>query len=314
MDPLSDTVEMQIASDFEILAEKYFGLRGARTRVTFGALSDVGKVRKNNEDHYSVVRRQRSRDVLFTSLPPGFLPRSRDEAYVMVVADGMGGAAFGEVASMLALRTGWDLTTNAFNWPFLINDREAEKVMEQIKEYGKRMHEALIARGRVEPKLAGMGSTITGALLIGSNAFIGHVGDSRAYLLRDRTLKLLTHDHTKAQQLVDAGFFESVEEAPNVMRHILVNCLGGSRNLDVRVDTAHLPLADGDKLLLCTDGLTDMVTDEEITSILSEYPEPAEASRALVQSALDHGGKDNVTVLLACIAVEEPGFSGPANE
>ena len=215
----------------------------------------------------------------------------------------MGGAAFGELASMLALRTAWDLTTNAFNWPFQVSEREAEQVMAQLTAYGKLIHRALIERAREKTEYAGMGSTITGVLLIGSDAFIGHVGDSRAYLLRDGALRQLTHDDTKAQELVDAGVYASVAEAPRFMRHLLVNCLGGNDD-NVHVETQRLPLDDGDKLLLCTDGLSDLLSDAEIALILNQHPAPADACLALVNSALDHGGNDNVTVVLACIAVD----------
>ena len=191
MDPLADTAEMYVSDDFENMGDKYFGPGVAQTRLSFGALSHVGKVRKKNEDHYGVVRRHRSRDVLFTNLPEGFLPPSCDQAHTMVVADGIGGIAFGELASMLALRTGWDLTTKAINWPFQINDREADKVLEQLSVYGKKMHKALRESGRAAPERFGMGTTITAILLIGTDAFIAHVGDSRAYLMRNRRLQRL---------------------------------------------------------------------------------------------------------------------------
>ena len=308
MDPLADTAELNVADEFEKLGDKHFAPTPARTRMTFAALSHVGKVRTNNEDHYAVVRRYRARDVLFTNLPEDFLRQSRDESYAMVVADGMGGAVFGELASMLALRTAWDLTTNAINWPFRVNDRESEKILEQLNVYGKKMHEALLERGRADPAFAGMGSTFTGVLLIGTDAFIGHIGDSRAYVMRGGCFQRLTRDHTKAQEFVDAGLFASVAEAPPVMRHMLVNCLGGNGE-DVHVETMHLPLVQGDKLLLCTDGLSDMVADSQIASILDQYPAPADACLALVNAALEHGGRDNVTVVLGYVAVAKPDSS-----
>src|SRR5262249_12969844 len=261
-------------------------------RVEFGALSHAGKVRPNNEDHYGVVRRHRSRDVLFTNLPDGFLPPSCQEAHTMVVADGMGGAAFGDLASMLALRTAWDLTSHLYNWPFQINEREAQNVLEQLDVYGKRMHQALLEKARAVPKMSGMGSTITGILLVGTDAFIGHVGDSRAYLLRDNSLQRLTHDHTQAQKLVDVGAYASIADAPRFMRHILVNCLGGKEH-DLYVETRHLSLVDGDRLLLCTDGLTDMVNDAEIASILAQHAAPADACQALVPPALDPAWRED---------------------
>lgn len=302
MDPLADTADLRIPNDLESLSAKHFGPGPPRTRIAFGALSHVGKVRENNEDHYGVVRRHRSRDVLFTNLPEGFLAQTCEEAYTMVVADGMGGAAFGELASMFALRAAWDLTTNAYNWPFQVNEHEAEKVLEQLNVYGKKIHQALLERAQAMPKLAGMGSTLTGILLIGSDAFIGHIGDSRAYLLRGGTLQQKTHDHTQAQQLVDAGAIATVAQAPRFMRNVLVNCLGSEAH-DVHVETHHLPLLDGDRLLLCTDGLFDMLTDAEIARILNQQSTPADACENLVNAALDKGGKDNVTVVLAGIQI-----------
>jgi protein phosphatase len=302
MDTLGDTADLKIFTDLDLLAAKHFGPGAPRTHVQFGALSHVGKVRTNNEDHYGIVRRYRTREVLMTNLPADVLTPTREEAYTMAVADGMGGAAFGEVASMLALRTGWDLTANALCWPFLVNDHEVEKVMEQLIVYGKRIHQAVIDRSRQTPESAGMGSTITGVLLVGADAFIGHVGDSRAYLQRGGMIQRLTQDHTQAQALVDAGVFASVNEAPRFMRHVLVNCLGGYAK-DVHVETHHLPLLHGDRLLLCTDGLSDMLTDAEISLILNLRLTPQEACQALIDEALDHGGKDNVTAVLAHIEV-----------
>ncbi len=204
---------------------------------------------------------------------------------------------------MHALRTAWELSTNAFHWHFQAGRRETEEVLEQLRVYGKRMHQVLIEQARANPELAGMGSTITGILLVGADAFIGHIGDSRAYLVRDGSLSQVTHDHTQAQQLVDAGVFASVAETPRSMRHTLVNCLGGSYE-DVQVETHHVRLVNGDRILLCTDGLTDMLSDAEIAVILNRLPASIEACKALVDAALDRGGRDNVTVVLAAIAVE----------
>ena len=108
-----DTVELP-AVTLERLAAKYFGPPTPAVRVEFGALSHIGKVRRDNEDYYAVVRRRRSRDVLLTNLPPGFLAPVHDDAYAMTVADGVGGAAFGELASQMVFCVAWDLTSSAF--------------------------------------------------------------------------------------------------------------------------------------------------------------------------------------------------------
>jgi serine/threonine protein phosphatase PrpC len=283
----------------EELAAKYFGPPAAPVCVDFGALSHPGKVRANNEDHYAVVRRRRSRDVLLTNLAAGSLPPSlQEDTYTLIVADGMGGHACGEVASMMALHIAWGLTDSAFKWHFKLTQEEAAELTEMVRVYGQVIHRKLQELGRADPRLAGMGTTLTAVLTAGLDALVAHVGDSRAYLFRAGVLQQLTRDHTLAQQLVDRGVLPSVASATGFMRRVLTNCLGGT-SPEVRVETYPLRLADGDRLLLCTDGLTDMLSAEEIRGILAQHPDPQQACGALVDRALEHGGKDNVTVVLA---------------
>lgn len=294
-----DTVDESIDAGHDNLFARFFGPNAPTVKLEFGALSHPGKVRPNNEDHYGVVRRCRSRNVLLTNLPAGFLPQVEDVAHALVVADGIGGAAFGELASMFALRAGWDLTSKAFKWHFKMTDGEAEELMDQLRAYGQLMHQALLDRAQEDPRLAGMGTTITGALIVGSEAFLAHVGDSRAYLFRGGSLDPLTRDHTLAQQLVDSGAIPSIDAASRLMQNMLVNCLGGRNRAEIEVDVHRIQLADGDRLLLCTDGLTDMVNEDEIAKVLQQRTAPDDACRTLVELALDHGGRDNVTVVLA---------------
>src|SRR5207302_1701640 len=131
-----------------------------------------------------------------------------------------------------------------------------------------------------------------------------HVGDSRAYLFRRGGLHQLTRDHTLAQALADAGRITPAEVATHRLRHVLVRSLGAGRG-DLEVDIQHLQIADGDRLLLCTDGLTDMAPDDLIGEVLRATESPEEASRALVELALERGGKDNVTVVLAQYTIPE---------
>jgi protein phosphatase len=287
------------------LAAKYFGPPPAPVCVDFGALSHPGKVRANNEDHYTVVRRRRSRDVLLTNLPAGSLPPLHEDAYVLTVADGMGGHACGEVASMMALHIGWELTGSAFKWHFKLTEEEAAELTEMVRVYGQVIHRKLQELGQADPRLAGMGTTLTAVLTAGLNALVAHAGDSRAYLFRGGALEQVTRDHTLAQQLVDRGVLPSVASATGFMRCVLTNCLGGS-SPDVKVETYPLRLADGDRLLLCTDGLTDMLSAEEIRGVLAHHWDPQAACAALVDRALDHGGKDNVTVVLARYVAPPP--------
>jgi protein phosphatase len=145
-----------------------------------------------------------------------------------------------------------------------------------------------------------MGTTLTGAYTVGPEVIIAHVGDSRAYLYHDGRLTQLTRDHTLAQEYLDLGL-----PAARSWYHILTNCLGGPER-GVRVEFHHFRLSDGDRLLLCTDGLSDMIGNEEIAGILGQHSHPQEATQALVDRALERGGKDNVTVVLAHYAMTGP--------
>jgi protein phosphatase len=282
------------------LLNRHFGPSPPRVQVQFGALTHPGLVRTNNEDHYVVLERRRSRSVLLTNLPEGLLSATDDTAYILGVADGMGGAAFGELASMTALRSGWDQAASAIKWTWIINDREIEDLKERVDIVFRRMHQDLLERARANPACAGMGTTLTAAYTVGPEAFICHVGDSRAYLYHEGSLARLTTDHTLAQQCLILGL-------PVLRRswfHKLTNVLGG-RDQEIHVEFHHVRLADGDRLLLCTDGLSDMMRDEEITDLLGRHAHLQEAAQALVDLALQRGGKDNVTVVLAQYALLE---------
>ena len=279
------------------LAAKYFGEESVPIDVEFGALTHCGLVRSNNEDHYSVIRRFRARDVLLTNMPASAYIQHKDEAYALAVADGMGGAAFGEFASMLALRTGWELTGKAFNWLFKSSEAEVIEWEEAMNVYMQLIHRRLKQEAGVKGGYQGMGTTLTGALTMGLDAFIVHVGDSRAYLHRAGALHRLTKDQTLAEEMVKVGLIASVDEAAQRFRNTLVSCLGGHTE-NVEVETTHLLLSDGDQLLLCSDGLTDMVSEMDITRILDRPLASQAKCQELIDAALAGGGRDNVTVVL----------------
>ena len=289
-----DTLEFPVEDD----PSKWFGASAVRAEMAFGASSHPGKLRPNNEDHYIVVQRRRSRSVLLTNLPGNITDFAEDQVHILAVADGIGGAAFGELASNLALRTAFELGHGAAKWIFKVNEQELEELKGQIETILRLTHQSLMERGRNDPDLKGMGTTLTGAYAIGMEALIAHIGDSRAYLFRNGAVERLTRDHTLAQELLDTG-----GPHPNPgHRHMLTNCLGGTGQ-DVKVDFVYQRFEDGDRLLLCTDGLSDMVSDKEIADTLSLHKNPQEACDARVDLALDHGGRDNVTVVLGDFAV-----------
>lgn len=299
MSAFSDTATLNAdEAKWEELVAKYFASKSNPARVEFGALTHPGNVRTNNEDHYSVVRRFRSREVLLTNMPLDTYPPHTDEAYALAVADGVGGAAFGELASMIALSSGWQLTGTAFKWPFKVDESESLEVQESLRVFVRMIHRRLQAQAGSNSPLKGMGTTLTGALSVGMDAFIAHAGDSRAYLFRRGQLHRLTRDHTLAEQLVADGIVNSIDETNSRFRRTLVNCLGGIFE-DVQVDTCHVPLQDNDQLLLCTDGLTDMVSETDVAEILAATTPAQETCQSLIDAALSNGGKDNVTVVIA---------------
>jgi PPM family protein phosphatase len=288
----ADTVED--APEPEDPFSRQFGPRPPPVAVKFGTVTQPGNTRPINEDHHVVIERRRSRSVLHTNLPSGFLPNTDDTAYIMAVADGMGGAAFGELASKLALRSGWDVQPHEIKWTWIVNDREIEDFKERVAVIFYRMDQAILDRGRKDPACKGMGTTMTGAYTVGPEAFVAHVGDSRAYLYHAGKLSRLTRDHTVAQHYMDMGL--PVESRS--WRHQLTNVLGGD-DRQVYVEFHHFHLEDGDKLLLCTNGLTDQVDDDEIASFVSPRADPQAIAQALVNLALDRQGEDDVTVILA---------------
>jgi protein phosphatase len=227
-------------------------------------------------------------------LPAGFLAPADDTGYVMGVADGMGGHAFGELASMLVLRTGWEQSPTNINWNWIITDSQVQELKEKVEIIFRRMDEALLLKAREQPDCRGMGTTLTAAYTIGREAFVAHVGDSRAYLFHNGKLMQLTRDHTLAEERIERGLPILAQS----WYHTLTNCLGAKKG-DVDVEFHHFNLENNDQLLLCTDGLSDMVPDTEIADTLDVARAPQETVNALIELALEKGGKDNVSVVLA---------------
>jgi protein phosphatase len=267
--------------------------------VELGALSHQGKVRGNNEDRYLVARFSRAMETLFTNLSAGEVPEWQVEAgHVMLVADGVGGAAAGEVASSTAVRVLVELALETPDWIMSFEGERAREVLTRMEERFRKIRNVFVERAQNEPALAGMGTTMTLAGSIGADLIIAHIGDSRAYLLRAGKLVRLTRDQTVAQALADAGMIPPEEVATHPSRHVLTGAITTDEG-EVSVEHQRLRLSDGDQLLLCSDGLTEMVSDAAIAGALDRAGSAERACRALVDLALEGGGKDNVTVVLA---------------
>jgi protein phosphatase len=273
--------------------------RPTPVRVTIGALTHPGLVRTNNEDHFIAGRLRRSAEVLATNLPDGYVPRQFEEsAYTFAVADGMGGAAAGEVASSLALSLGMNLTLEASRWHTRLDEEAADLMAERVSEFFRVIDGALSERAKSDPGLTGMGTTLTVAYTVGLDALVFHLGDSRAYLFHQGVLRQITRDETLAQAMADAGEIPADSVAQHPMRHVLTRAMGaGTGRADAVVH--ELRLEPGDRVLLCTDGLTDMLEDAAITDVLARVADPQQACEALIEAALAAGGKDNVTAVIA---------------
>ena len=233
-------------------------------KVTVGAATDIGQVREGNEDSYLLL----------------------DPLYA--VADGMGGHRGGEVASSLALETVRKLFT------------AGEGTLTEQVEHANR---AVYERSRSDREVQGMGTTLTAALVQDGTVRLAHVGDSRAYLLRDGRLQRLTKDHTLVARMVEDGEITEAEAETHPHRSIVTRALGVEAA--VQVDEGILELHDGDRLLLCSDGLTGMVGHDRLEAILREVSDPQEAADALVRAANEAGGIDNITAVLLDFAGQE---------
>jgi protein phosphatase len=278
--------------------------RPVPVRVDLAGLSHVGKVRPNNEDQFLIARMRKSLEVLASTQPyEGDAALPDREGYFMMVADGMGGRAGGERASALVVEAAKKHILQTAKWFFSLDDPDEEVRLRTLREALERLDRQLIEEAENDPSLFGMGTTLTAASSVGADVFIVHVGDSRAYLFHDGLLEQLTTDHTLTQKYVELGLLKPEDAKKHRLRHVLTNAIGG--NLGVVGEMQKLPVSNGDRLLLCTDGLTDGVTDTHIAEILSRYPDLRAACQALVDAALEKGGKDNITVVVAAYGIEE---------
>jgi len=270
-----------------------------RVRFSFGAQTHPGKKRTNNEDHFLVARLAKSMQVCKSSLPDdGVYHFSDEEAYLMVVADGMGGAAAGEHASALAVGSLEEFVLDTFKWFLHLGGREQSVLFEELRKGLERADRKVFDLAQADPRLVGMGTTLTMAYSVGTDLFIAHAGDSRAYVFRDGTLEQVTHDHTLVQLLINSGGMSPEQARRDSRRNIVTNIIGGP-SAGVQAEIHRLHVADGDVLLLCSDGLSEPVGDAAMAEVLTQTPDPEAATARLVELALDRGGPDNITAIVA---------------
>lgn len=234
-------------------------------------VSDVGRCREINQDQLLI-----------------------DPALgLYAVADGMGGHAAGEIASQMAIESLSETMSLDRQSGSATPDEAARRLEHAFHEGNRKICESVLARG----EWRGMGTTIVALLAVGEEAVIGHVGDSRAYLLRDGALARLTSDHSWVNEQVKLGLMTDAEAQRHPMRNIVTRALGN--RADLQVELTRTRLNPGDVVLLCSDGLNSMLGDEEIRETLARHMDnPEAACQALVAQANQHGGEDNITVVV----------------
>ena len=261
-------------------------------RIKACGLSDVGLTRAHNEDYFEIDPQHR----------------------LYVVADGMGGHSHGEVAAQIAVNGIRDFVAKSadqdITWPFGM-DASLSRHANLLKMAVRIAHDHVLRAISKDGSLYGMGTTVVGLLLSGYNAAVAHVGDSRAYRLRNGRLEQLTQDHTWVNEQVVAGFLSKEQARSHPLKNVVTRALGGES--DVLVDVRELEILSGDIYLLCSDGLTGMLSDADINERLSSGRTLHEICRTLVNDSNARGGIDNVTVVL--LSVEEaPGENSGAGE
>jgi len=245
--------------------------------VRAAGLTDIGKVRSINQDSFHIM----------------------EDKHIYIVADGMGGHAAGDQASRIAVKTiteilsVYDFATEALD----ADDTDSSMSVEELIRYAlQEANEQILLASLSNQHLQGMGTTAIVGVKYRNSLFVGHIGDSRTYLVREKQLSQITEDHSVVQQLVKAGAISEEEAQAHPYKNVITRCLGMQAN--VEPDTVELVLQAGDRILMCSDGLSNMVSDQVMQTLVNEHEDPQVACEKLVALANENGGTDNTTVVL----------------
>lgn len=269
--------------------------------ATVAGQTHRGQVRAQNQDHFLIASLERSLLVEDSSLPAEAGTRLTDtpQGRLFIVADGIGGHGGGEVASAVAVDAMAHYAFETMPWVLSRGDCSMDELGDGLRDAMRKAQERIRRVARRKKLNPDLGTTLTMAYVSWPEVFLVHVGDSRAYLFRDGDLHRLTRDHTLAQQLIDGNAMTEEEAKHSRLAHVLVNAMGGHSD-DLTVELHRMELRLGDQLVLCSDGLYDMVPDEGIQAALAQGEMPVETVVGdLIGAANAAGGRDNVTVLLA---------------
>ena len=237
------------------------------------AKSDVGKVRDMNQDAY-------------------YISDSLDEVQLYMLADGMGGYKGGEIASNLAVKTAKNYIEN--NFKDIPKDRDS--IIQLVGSSMEYANMVVYEKSKESKELEGMGTTLEICLIYNNKVFIGHIGDSRVYRIRKEFMRKLTQDHSYVQKLVKDGTITQEQAAHHPQKNVITRALGSEKV--VEADIYPISIGPGDTLLLCSDGLSNLVPEEEISAVLRDSDEPETACRDLLDLALSRKAPDNVTIVV----------------
>ena len=263
---------------------------------TFG-ITDKGRVRSSNEDQFLIAELTKTMRIWQASALDQTAQFGDERGHLFLVADGMGGHLGGEEASALAVLAIQEFTLNTLKWFFEPNQQDAQRVLGQFHTALREADRRVRAQAAEHLELSGMGTTVTMAYHLNAQLCIVHVGDSRAYLYRGGDLVQLTRDHTLMADLLRSGAIQPADVAKHRFRHVITNVVGGT-DVGVNVEAHAMAVEAGDRLLICSDGLTEMVTDDVIAAALGAEPDPERTCRTLLAQANDAGGRDNITLLI----------------
>jgi serine/threonine protein phosphatase PrpC len=252
-----------------------------RPGITLANLSDVGLVRENNEDYFCYVEPEGEEE---------FAKRGR----LAIIADGMGGYEGGQIASHMAV----DIVRETY-----FKDLESEP-LDALLEGFRIAHNSILSKARSDETLEGMGTTCTAVVILGTSLIYAHVGDSRLYLLRGPDIFQLTRDHSYVNKLVEAGMLTPEEAQNHPQKNVLMMALGATKEIRADCPAEPMPLEPADTLLMCTDGLSGLVSDAEFQEAANGKP-LEQACKELIELAKSRGGHDNITVQLIRMASDK---------
>lgn len=258
-------------------------------------LTHPGKVRPNNEDHFLICALQKKLQVYHTSLPDiGMFSEGEQLAFLALVADGVGGARAGEEASRITLEHVTRYVSESLDCYYTSDPTDDSRFIHELEEAALRVHAEIAVEAATDPSLSGMATTLTLWLGIWPNAYLLQVGDSRCYSLRDGQLVQMSRDQTMAEEFVKQGLFNREDAAFKRWTNVLSSAIGGP---EAAPSVTKVPQSWGSVGLMCSDGLTRHVSDDQIRDRLINIKSSKQVCEDLLQDALDAGGEDNITII-----------------